>query len=91
MKKSKMSICAYCKLHQCGITYRIVKEHGCLNNKKQYGQKQQCKHFRKVDHPIWTEKERIKKRRKKFQAIKKAKIERLMNVDEQRKRIKATG
>ena len=78
-----MSICAYCKLHQCGITYRIVREHGCINNKKQHGKKQ-CKHFRKVDHPIWVEKERIKKRRKMFQAIKKVKIETLFAPEELR-------
>ena len=78
-----MSICGYCRLHQCGITYRIVREHGCINNKKQHGKKQ-CKHFRKVDHPIWAEKERIKKRRKMFQAIKKVKIETLFEPEELR-------
>ncbi len=49
--------CAYCKLHQCGITVKQMRKKECLNK--------QCYHLVKnEEHQIWSQRARTKERRK---------------------------
>ena len=49
--------CAYCKLHNCGMTVKQMKTKECLNK--------QCYHLvRNKDHQIWKQRERIKEKRR---------------------------
>ena len=49
--------CAYCKLHQCGLTAKQMKGRECL--------RKQCWHLeKKEDHAYWKQRARTKEKRK---------------------------
>lgn len=49
--------CAYCKLHQCAMTMKQLRKKECL--------KKQCWHLDKIkEHPVWKQREHMKKLRK---------------------------
>lgn len=51
------NICAYCKLHNCGVTVKQMKNKQCLQK--------QCYHLHKnEDHQIWKQREHTKALRK---------------------------
>ena len=51
------NICAYCQLHDCGVTVKQMKKKQCLQK--------QCRHLQKNEnHQIWRQRERTKALRK---------------------------
>ena len=48
--------CAFCKLKNCSLTVKQVKEKQCLSK--------QCYHLVKYKHPWWDQRERDKEKRK---------------------------
>ena len=51
------NICAYCRLHDCGVTVKQMKKKQCLQK--------QCRHLLKNEnHQIWRQRERTKALRK---------------------------
>ena len=51
------NICAYCRLHDCALTFKQVRHKQCLLK--------QCYHLQKnEDHPVWRQRERTKELRK---------------------------
>ena len=51
------NVCAYCKLHECGMTVNQMKRKLCLQK--------QCYHLQKNEkHQIWRQRERTKALRK---------------------------
>jgi len=59
------------------MTYRQAQESGCFDQKKQRG-KSICKHFNKIVHPIWEQKACQRRKKKLYQAIKKEKINKII-------------
>ena len=50
-------ICAYCELHECGMTVKQMKKKQCLQK--------QCHYFhRNENHQIWYQRELVKNHRK---------------------------
>ena len=50
------SPCAYCRKHQCSLTWKQVKTKSCLSK--------QCWHLVKYDHEVWRQRELQKQRKK---------------------------
>lgn len=51
------NVCAYCQLHDCGVTVKQMKKKQCLQK--------QCRHLQKNEnHQIWRQRERTKVLRK---------------------------
>ena len=51
------NVCAYCQLHDCGVTAKQMRKKQCLQK--------QCHHLQKNEnHPVWRQRERIKALRK---------------------------
>ena len=49
--------CAFCRLHQCGVTVKQMRKKECLQK--------QCHHLqKKEEHPYWDQRARMKQRRK---------------------------
>lgn len=72
-----MKYCGFCRLHRLNMTYRQAQESGCFDQKKQRG-KSICKHFNKIAHPIWEQKAWQRRKKKLYQAIKKEKINKII-------------
>jgi len=47
---------AYCALHKCCLSTKNMKKRQCIQKK--------CYHLRKLDHPLWTQRESAKQKRK---------------------------
>lgn len=53
-----------CRLHGFKLTYRQLKQRGCIDSKKQRGA-ERCHHFAPYwDHPVWEMRERLKAEKK---------------------------
>lgn len=50
------SPCAYCKKHNCSLTWKQVKTRECL--------RKQCWYLKKYDHEVWKQRDLIKQRKK---------------------------
>lgn len=55
----------YCKLKRMALSIQKIKEKGCMDPKKQHGNKTQCVWLRKYpDHPYWVKKAILKEFRR---------------------------
>ena len=50
------SPCAYCKKHNCALTWKQIKTRECL--------KKQCWYLKKYDHEVWKQRDLMKQRKK---------------------------
>ena len=50
------SPCAYCKLHNCSLTVKQVRQKECLGKN--------CWHLRKYDHEWWKQRDTLKAKKK---------------------------
>lgn len=50
------SPCAYCKLHNCSLTVKQVRQKNCLGKG--------CWHLKKYDHAWWKQREALKQKKK---------------------------
>ena len=49
--------CAYCKYHNCAMTYKQVRAKECLQK--------QCRHMiKRESHSVWTQRALVKEKRK---------------------------